>query len=163
MKLLIQNRGLGYTALIFRVLGWLFLPAVKVVSIADGPAAGALEQAGYSKEMKPQSQRLNTFSRIILLYSLHNKMYFVNNVQKTTNGKNSHMVSLCLSSTFDGQVCSPDLVVLSHQTIGVPCLICYRVAPSLLFSVLSNLQLRSHQHQHLLQLFCNPEELHDKI
>lgn len=43
MKLLLQNRGSGHTFLFFRVLGWLFLPAVKEVSIADGPAVRALE------------------------------------------------------------------------------------------------------------------------
>lgn len=97
-KLPLENGGSGHTVLIFRVLGQLSLPAVKEVSIADGPAAGALEQVGYSKEMKPESQRLNTLYRILLLYSLCNKLCFVNNTQKSANEKISQMVSLFVSA-----------------------------------------------------------------
>lgn len=78
MKLLVWNRGLGHRVLCLRVLGWLFLIAVKQVSASDVAAVGALEQVSFSKEIKPESQRLNIthFSRVFLFYSTNKKPVF---------------------------------------------------------------------------------------
>lgn len=75
MKLPVWNRGLGHRVLCLRVLGWLFLIAVKQVSASDVAAVGALEQVSFSKEIKLESQRLNIthFSRVFLFYSTNKK------------------------------------------------------------------------------------------
>lgn len=63
-------------------------------------------------------------------------MHTTSNEQKRTNWQISHMVSFAISAVFSAGSFSPDLVVPvshAHQTTGVPCLICYRVACFSLF------------------------------
>lgn len=145
MKLLVWNRVLGHRVLCLRVLGWLFLIAVKQVSASDVAAVGALEQVSFSKEIKPESQRLNIthFSRVFLFYSTNKKPVFCEQyIESYKQGNFTYSESCCLSSTFYCQIHSPDLVVsipCAHQTTGTPCLVCYRVASSFLFLYLSNL------------------------
>lgn len=76
MKLLVQNRGSVHTVLICS-FGMAFSSCSEGGLCCRWACSRGL-RIGWllKKKKKPQSQRLNTLSRIILLYCLHNKLCF---------------------------------------------------------------------------------------